>query len=116
VDTSEGFASEPVALIAGTKKGIGLQIAKHLEVRGFTVLVGSRNLEKGVTAAKSVGNDARAPSSLTLRIRHRFAPAAERIVEEFGRLDVLVNNAGILHVDKPGWTFEEVALLVRAER
>src|SRR5204862_5282258 len=50
----------PVALVTGANKGIGLQIAKDLAARGFTVLVGSRNLEHGETAAKSVGADARA--------------------------------------------------------
>jgi NAD(P)-dependent dehydrogenase (short-subunit alcohol dehydrogenase family) len=51
---------KPVALLTGANKGIGLQIAKDLAARGFTVLVGSRNLEQGETAAKSVGADARA--------------------------------------------------------
>jgi NAD(P)-dependent dehydrogenase (short-subunit alcohol dehydrogenase family) len=51
---------KPVALVTGANKGIGLQIAKDLAARGFTVLVGSRNLQHGETAAKSVGVDARA--------------------------------------------------------
>ena len=51
---------KPVALVTGANKGIGLQIAKDLAAHGFTVLVGSRNLEHGETAAKSVGADARA--------------------------------------------------------
>lgn len=37
----------PVALVTGANKGIGRQIAKDLAARGFTVLVGSRNLERG---------------------------------------------------------------------
>jgi hypothetical protein len=45
----------PVALVTGANKGIGLQIAKDLAARGFTVLVGSRNLGHGETAAKGVG-------------------------------------------------------------
>src|SRR6185295_7917026 len=48
---------KPVALVTGANKGIGLQIAKDLATRGFTVLVGSRNLDHGKTAAKSVGAD-----------------------------------------------------------
>ncbi|WP_366942283.1 SDR family NAD(P)-dependent oxidoreductase [Amycolatopsis sp.] len=51
----------PVALVTGANKGIGLQIAKDLAAHGFTVLVGSRNLENGETAAKNVGADARDP-------------------------------------------------------
>ena len=50
--------NKPVALVTGANKGIGLQIAKDLAKHGFTVLVGSRNLEQGETAAKSVATDA----------------------------------------------------------
>lgn len=42
----------PVALITGANQGIGLQIAKELAAQGFTVLVGSRNLERGEEAAR----------------------------------------------------------------
>jgi NAD(P)-dependent dehydrogenase (short-subunit alcohol dehydrogenase family) len=86
----------PVALVTGANKGIGLQIAKDLAAHGFTVLVGSRNLENGETAAKSVGGDARAVQ-LDVTDQDSIAAAAERIRDELGRLDVLVNNAGISH-------------------
>ena len=46
---------KPVALVTGANKGVGLQIAKDLVAQGFVVLVGSRNLEHGETAAKSIG-------------------------------------------------------------
>lgn len=100
--------NKPVVLVTGANKGIGLQIAKDLAAHGFTVLVGSRNLGKGETAAKSVGNDARA-IQIDVTDQTSITAAAERIRREFGRLDVLVNNAGISHVDKPGWTLEEAA-------
>jgi NAD(P)-dependent dehydrogenase (short-subunit alcohol dehydrogenase family) len=38
---------KPVALVTGANQGIGLQIAKDLATHGFTVLVGSRNFERG---------------------------------------------------------------------
>ncbi|ASS64942.1 MULTISPECIES: SDR family oxidoreductase [unclassified Paenibacillus] len=98
---------KPVALVTGANKGIGLQIAKDLAAHGFTVLVGSRNLEKGKTAAKNVGADAR-PLQLDVTNRDSIAAAAERIRSELGRLDVLVNNAGISHAGKPGRPLEEV--------
>src|SRR5215468_9095607 len=82
---------KPVALITGANRGIGLQIAKDLAAHGFTVLVGSRNLEHGETAAKRLGADGRA-LQLDVRDQASIAAAAERIRDEFGRLDVLVNN------------------------
>jgi len=106
-------SGKKVALVTGANKGIGLQIAKELAARGFIVLVGSRNLERGETAAKSVGPDARA-IELDVTNQASVAAAAERIRKEFGRLDVLVNNAGISHIEKPGWTLEEAMKFGRA--
>jgi NAD(P)-dependent dehydrogenase (short-subunit alcohol dehydrogenase family) len=84
--------SKPVALVTGANQGIGLQIAKDLAAQGFAVLVGSRNLERGEAAAKEVGPDAHA-LQLDVTDKASIAAAAERIREEFGRLDALVNNA-----------------------
>jgi NAD(P)-dependent dehydrogenase (short-subunit alcohol dehydrogenase family) len=85
---------KPVALVTGANQGIGLQIAKDLAAKNFTVLVGSRNLKRGEAAAKEVGPDARA-LQLDVTDQASIAAAAERIREELGRLDVLVNNAGV---------------------
>jgi NAD(P)-dependent dehydrogenase (short-subunit alcohol dehydrogenase family) len=98
---------KPVALVTGANKGIGLQIAKDLAGHGFAVVVGSRNLESGQIAAKSVGDDARAVQ-LDVTDQTSIAAAADRIRSELGRLDVLVNNAGISHADTPGRSLEEV--------
>jgi NAD(P)-dependent dehydrogenase (short-subunit alcohol dehydrogenase family) len=99
---------KPVALVTGANKGIGLQIAKDLAKHGFTVLVGSRDLARGETAARSVGPDARA-IQLDVTDQASIAAASRRIEDEIGRLDVLVNNAGIGHAGKPGRSLKEIA-------
>ena len=104
---------KPVALVTGANQGIGLQIAKDLVAHGFTVLVGSRNFERGQAAAKEVGPDARA-LQLDVTDQASIAAAAERIRKELGRLDVLVNNAAISNTSKlPGQSIAEHAKLTR---
>jgi NAD(P)-dependent dehydrogenase (short-subunit alcohol dehydrogenase family) len=104
---------KPVALVTGANQGIGLQIAKDLVGHGFTVLVGSRNLERGEAAAEEIGPGARA-IQLDVTDRASIAAAAERIRNELGRLDVLVNNAAISNTRKqPDMSVEEYAKLTR---
>jgi len=85
---------KPVALVTGANQGIGFQIAKDLVGHGFVVLVGSRNLGRGEVAAKEVGPDAHA-LQLDVTDQASIAAAAERVTREFGRLDVLIQNAAI---------------------
>jgi NAD(P)-dependent dehydrogenase (short-subunit alcohol dehydrogenase family) len=83
-----------VALVTGANQGVGLQTAKELVANGLTVLVGSRNLERGEAAAKEIG-----PGAVALQLDvtdgASIAAAAERIRRDPGRLDLLVNNAAI---------------------
>jgi NAD(P)-dependent dehydrogenase (short-subunit alcohol dehydrogenase family) len=95
---------KPVALITGANKGIGHEIAKQLAARGYTVLVGARDLARGEAAAKRItedGHDARAVA-LDVTSAASIAAAAERIRRELGRLDVLVNNAAIARATAGG--------------
>jgi NAD(P)-dependent dehydrogenase (short-subunit alcohol dehydrogenase family) len=94
-----------VALVTGANQGIGLQIAKELAALGLTVLVGSRSLEKGEEAARTVGAGAHA-IQIDVTDQASIAAAAERIRTEFGRLDILMNNAGISRA-KPNQSFAE---------
>jgi NAD(P)-dependent dehydrogenase (short-subunit alcohol dehydrogenase family) len=97
---------KPVALVTGANRGIGFQIAKDLAAHGFTVLVGSRNLEHRGRAAASIEGDARV-LQLDVTDQASIDAAAERIRHELGRLDVLVNNAGIMNAGRPGNGLEE---------
>jgi NAD(P)-dependent dehydrogenase (short-subunit alcohol dehydrogenase family) len=99
--------SKPVALVTGANQGIGHQIAKDLAARGLTVLVGSRGLERGKAAAREIGLGAFA-LQLDVTDPASIKSAAERIRNEFGRLDVLIQNAAISNTKRlPGQSIEE---------
>jgi NAD(P)-dependent dehydrogenase (short-subunit alcohol dehydrogenase family) len=102
-----------VALVTGANQGIGLQIAKDLAAHGFAVLAGSRNLERGEAAARDVGPHVYA-LQLDVTDHASITTAAERIRKEFGRLDVLVQNAAISNTRKlPGQSIEAYAKTTR---
>src|SRR5271154_1984113 len=104
---------KPVALVTGANQGIGLQIAKNLAAKNFTVLVGSRDLARGEEAAKTIEGDARA-LQLDVTDQASIAAAAKRIRDELGRLDVLVNNAAISNTrPRPGVSVEEYSKSTR---
>ena len=105
--------SKSVALVTGANQGIGLQIAKDLVAHGFTVLVGSRNFERGQAAGREVGADAHA-LHLDVTDQASITAAAERVQSEFGRLDVLIQNAAISNTNKlPGQSVAEYAATTR---
>jgi NAD(P)-dependent dehydrogenase (short-subunit alcohol dehydrogenase family) len=87
-----------VALITGANKGLGLETAKQLAEQGVTVLLGARDLAKGEAAAaplKAAGLDVRAVK-IDVDDPADYATVAGFIEEEFGKLDILINNAGVL--------------------
>ena len=83
-----------IALITGANQGVGFQVAKELAGDGVTVLVGARDGAKGEAAAAQIGERA-VPVQLDVTNAASIAAAAARIRAEFGRLDLLVNNAAI---------------------
>lgn len=87
-----------VALITGANKGIGFEVAKQLGEAGFTILLGARNPIRGENAAATLragGLDVRyVPVDLN-KAAESGTSLAVRIGRDFGRLDVLVNNAGV---------------------
>ncbi len=87
-----------VALVTGGSRGIGLGIALALAEAGFTLAIcGRRSREKAQSALDAV----RLHSERSIYVQANVADGADRadllltIEEQFGRLDVLVNNAGI---------------------
>jgi NAD(P)-dependent dehydrogenase (short-subunit alcohol dehydrogenase family) len=85
------------ALVTGANKGIGRAIAEGLAERGMTVLIGARDPglgEKAAASLREAGHDARAVA-LDVTDPAAVEAAARAIAASPGRLDVLVNNAGI---------------------
>jgi NAD(P)-dependent dehydrogenase (short-subunit alcohol dehydrogenase family) len=86
-----------IALISGANKGIGYEIAQGLGAKKITVLVGARDEARGEAAVdklKAAGADARFVK-LDVTDASTIHAATERIEKEFGRLDILINNAGV---------------------
>ncbi|MGO1809318.1 MAG: SDR family NAD(P)-dependent oxidoreductase [Canibacter sp.] len=87
-----------VALVTGATSGIGVVIAQQLADAGFTVAVSGRSVERGREVVAGLGDRAR-----FFRANMTQSGAAgtlvEQVVKEFGRLDVLVNNAAIDHTN-----------------
>ncbi|WP_030056962.1 MULTISPECIES: SDR family NAD(P)-dependent oxidoreductase [Streptomyces] len=86
-----------IVLITGATRGIGLATAGELARAGHTLLIGARDPERGAAAAAGLtaqGLDARAVH-LDVTDPATATAAAELIAAEYGRLDTLVNNAGV---------------------
>jgi NAD(P)-dependent dehydrogenase (short-subunit alcohol dehydrogenase family) len=86
--------NERLALVSGGNRGIGLEVCRQLVERSYSVVMGSRDEEQGRTAA------ARLPDGVIVRQLDVADPESvdrlsRSIEEEFGRLDILVNNAAI---------------------
>ena len=88
-----------VALITGANRGIGLEVTRQLALRGFTTILGARDAQKGDEAASSLqqGGLNVIPVQLDVTDQQSIDGAKRLVEEQFGRLDVLVNNAAILY-------------------
>jgi NAD(P)-dependent dehydrogenase (short-subunit alcohol dehydrogenase family) len=96
-ETPRATPAERVALVTGANKGLGREIARQLARRGMIVLASARNDERGRRSADELRAEGIDVRFLVLDVTdpQSVQLAAERIDAEFGRLDVLVNNAGI---------------------
>lgn len=88
-----------VALVTGSSRGIGFEVARQLAARELTVIVTSRSEKAAAEAAKKIGGSA-VSHILDTSDAASITAIAAWITRELGRLDVLVNNAAILLDDR----------------
>ncbi len=86
------------ALVTGANRGIGLEVVRQLLMRGYEVVLGCRHREEGARAVKAWGENARHLSLLELDVsdEKQVLRSAKVFSQKFERLDVLINNAGVL--------------------
>jgi NAD(P)-dependent dehydrogenase (short-subunit alcohol dehydrogenase family) len=90
-----------IALVTGANRGIGLETVRQLATKGFTAILGARDLKKGVEAAKELRKDGLDVIEVRLDVteQNSIDDARNMVAERFGKLDVLVNNAAISYDD-----------------
>lgn len=95
-------ATPRTVLVTGATRGIGRAVVEGLAALGHTVLLGARNLERGQAAAAGIAGNVEAVE-IDVTNHDSIHAAAGYIEERYGRLDGLVNNAGINvgYLDKP---------------
>ena len=96
---SEGIQGK-VVLITGGGTGLGAEMARHLAGKGARVAIAARRKEKldeVVAEIAKAGGEARA-YPLDVADKHQFKSVVDKVVADFGRLDVLVNNAGVMPI------------------
>lgn len=87
-----------IALITGANKGIGLETARQLAEQNIIVLIGARDLKKGEGAAKQLRDEdfEAHPIQIDVDDTESIGKAAAQVEREYGRLDILINNAGVM--------------------
>ncbi|WQF85520.1 Putative short-chain dehydrogenase/reductase SDR, NAD(P)-binding domain superfamily [Colletotrichum destructivum] len=105
------LAEKKIILITGANQGIGYEAAKNLILSSseYHVVLGSRNSANGETAARQLGSTpgvkgSVATTQIDVTDEASVNDAVSRLVSEYGRLDVLVNNAGIISMAHPPTT------------
>ena len=89
--------SKKIALVTGANKGLGFEMARQLGRAGVTVLLAARDPQKGEAAAAKLRGEGLDAHSLKLDVTDKRdrAAAAAFLETNYGRLDILINNAGI---------------------
>jgi NAD(P)-dependent dehydrogenase (short-subunit alcohol dehydrogenase family) len=99
------MSNNKIALVTGANRGLGFETALQLGHAGATVLVGARDPERGAHAAEQLRMAGAEAEFVSLDVTDPATAqtAAQEVERRYGRLDVLINNAGILpEATQPG--------------
>src|SRR5919109_5493711 len=88
-----------IALVTGANRGIGFQTCRQLGQLGFTILLTARDFTKGKVATKQLTDNGLEVIFYQLDVSNKshIQHTANVIKQQFGHLDILVNNAAILY-------------------
>ncbi len=91
------MSEQKTALITGANRGIGYETARQLSAQGIKVLIGARSEESGKEAEAKLKDEGFDAEFILLDVDDgkTHESAAKSIEENFGKLDILINNAGI---------------------
>jgi NAD(P)-dependent dehydrogenase (short-subunit alcohol dehydrogenase family) len=94
--------NKKIALITGANRGIGLETARQLGNRGILVIVGARDLKKAEAAIATLQKEGIEARALNLDVNNSesIRKAVDQVGRDFGRLDILINNAGVMLDDE----------------
>jgi NAD(P)-dependent dehydrogenase (short-subunit alcohol dehydrogenase family) len=86
-----------IALVTGGNRGIGFEVCRQLVQAGVRVIMTSRNEEAGLTAVGELDQGDNLIHFVTLDVtdNQNIADVADQITSQYGRLDILINNAGV---------------------
>ncbi|NJQ06119.1 SDR family NAD(P)-dependent oxidoreductase [Streptomyces lonarensis] len=108
----DGMSEMKTALVTGANKGIGYETAAGLAARGYRVAVGARDADRREAAVERLRAGGAEAFGVPLDVTDDrvVTEAAASVERQAGRLDVLVNNAGISGPTGPGWGQDPTAL------
>lgn len=89
--------TQRVALVTGAAGGQGWAIAKRLRAQGYSVGACDLRADEIVTSVRALGDDEMIAIELDVTSAEQWTAAVDRVVDRFGSLSTLVNNAGVLH-------------------
>ncbi|KAH9313773.1 hypothetical protein KI387_022400 [Taxus chinensis] len=103
VESSKWWTKESVAVVTGANKGIGFEIVRQLAENGFTVALTARDADRGLRATKTLNEEGFTNvvfRELDIQNPHSISDFASWLKDNYGALDILVNNAAILGSEK----------------